>query len=70
MYLEVKSTRCLSRVLPAKRSASSLDRNGRAARRPAGPDDGSRLGPQGADAHRKQVRPDAAPMLCSCDQVF
>lgn len=30
-------------------------RNGRETQRPAGADDGSRLGPQSADAHRKQV---------------
>lgn len=30
-------------------------RNGRAAQRPAGSDDGSRLGAQSADTHRKQV---------------
>lgn len=33
----------------------SLFRNGRASQRPAGPNDGSRLGPQSADSHRKQV---------------
>lgn len=30
-------------------------RNGRATQRPAGSDDGSRLGAQSADTHRKQV---------------
>lgn len=42
---------------------NSLLRNGRATQRPAGPDDGSRLSPQSADAHRKQVMEDTAVLL-------
>lgn len=43
--------------------SNSLLRNGRATQRPAGPDDGPRLGPQSADTHRKQVMQDAAALL-------
>lgn len=51
---------------------NSLLRNGRAAQRPAGPDDGSRLGAQSADTHREQViqYPAVCLPLVLCAKLF